>query len=226
MKKVTQSPRILDVVGMQGAQRLLDRLADMLSKIQKALGEYLERERASFPRFYFVGDEDLLEIMGNSKDVARLQKHLKKMFAGVTAIDVGEEDRIITALHSREGERVDLVQPVHTKDIRINDWLKGLEAEMKHTLARLLGMSLAHFQKMDIETVTPEEYMEWLDKFPAQVIALTAEIWWTNQMEIALSDGKGVEGVEKAVSATLALLADSVFEGTNLLLEERRSRLW
>ncbi|VDL72361.1 unnamed protein product [Nippostrongylus brasiliensis] len=212
MKKVTQSPRILDVVGMQGAQRLLDRLADMLSKIQKALGEYLERERASFPRFYFVGDEDLLEIMGNSKDIARLQKHLKKMFAGVTAIDVGEEDRIITALNSREGEKVDLVQPVHTKDVRINDWLKALESEMKHTLARLLGQSLVHFAKMDIDNVTPEEYMEWLDKYPAQVIGLTAEIWWSNQMEIALSDGKNVQSVEQAVSSTLALLADSVLK--------------
>lgn len=65
MKKVTASPRILDVVNMQGAQRVLERLADILTKIQKALGEYLERERSSFPRFYFVGDEDLLEIMGN-----------------------------------------------------------------------------------------------------------------------------------------------------------------
>lgn len=65
MKKVTAAPRILDVVNMQGAQRVLERLADMLAKIQKALGEYLERERSSFPRFYFVGDEDLLEIMGN-----------------------------------------------------------------------------------------------------------------------------------------------------------------
>lgn len=43
-----------------------------------------------------MGDEDLLEIMGNSKDIARLQKHLKKMFAGVTAISVGEEDRIVS----------------------------------------------------------------------------------------------------------------------------------
>uniref|UniRef100_A0A1I7XRM1 DHC_N2 domain-containing protein n=1 Tax=Heterorhabditis bacteriophora TaxID=37862 RepID=A0A1I7XRM1_HETBA len=162
MKKVTSSPRILDVVGMQGAQRLLERLADMLSKIQKALGEYLERERASFPRFYFVGDEDLLEIMGNSKDIARLQKHLKKMFAGVTAIDVGEEDRIITALHSREGERVELMQPVHTKDVRINDWLKAFESEMRHTLSRLLGTCLLHFAKLDISL----EYMEWLDKYP------------------------------------------------------------
>ncbi|CAI4230233.1 unnamed protein product [Auanema sp. JU1783] len=212
MKKVTAAPRILDVVHMQGAQRLLERLADMLAKIQKALGEYLERERSSFPRFYFVGDEDLLEIMGNSKDISRLQKHLKKMFAGVSAIDVGEEDKIITALHSREGERVELVQPVATKDIRINDWLKALESEMKHSLARKLAASLLHFSKLDIEVVKPDEYMEWLDKYPAQVIGLTAEIWWSNQMEATLADGKGVEGVEKAVAATLALLADSVLK--------------
>ena len=81
MKKVSKSPMVVDVLNIQGVQRSLERLADLLGKIQKALGEYLERERASFPRFYFVGDEDLLEIIGNSKNIARLQKHFKKMFA-------------------------------------------------------------------------------------------------------------------------------------------------
>jgi hypothetical protein len=80
--QVSASPRILDVVHIQGAQKILERLAEQLSKVQKALGEYLERERNSFPRFYFVGDEDLLEILGNSKDLVRVQKHFKKMFAG------------------------------------------------------------------------------------------------------------------------------------------------
>ncbi len=67
MKKVYKSPFVLDVLNIPGVQKSLERLADLLSKIQKALGEYLERERANFPRFYFVGDEDLLEIIGNSK---------------------------------------------------------------------------------------------------------------------------------------------------------------
>lgn len=70
MKKVFKSPFVLDVLNIAGVQKSLERLADLLSKIQKALGEYLERERSSFPRFYFVGDEDLLEIIGNSKDVS------------------------------------------------------------------------------------------------------------------------------------------------------------
>ncbi|KAJ2891555.1 dynein heavy chain, partial [Coemansia aciculifera] len=83
MKKVYKSPFVLDVLNLPNIQRSLERLLDLLGKIQKALGEYLERERSSFPRFYFVGDEDLLEIIGNAKDVPRIQKHLRKMFAGL-----------------------------------------------------------------------------------------------------------------------------------------------
>lgn len=106
MKKVSKSPMVMEVLNIPGVQRSLERLADLLGKIQKALGEYLERERTSFPRFYFVGDEDLLEIIGNSKNVARLQKHFKKMFAGVASICLNEDNTIITGIASREGEEV------------------------------------------------------------------------------------------------------------------------
>lgn len=77
MKKVSKSALILEVINIEGLQRSLERLSDLLGKIQKALGEYLERQRAAFPRFYFVGDEDLLEIIGNSKDIYKIQKHLR-----------------------------------------------------------------------------------------------------------------------------------------------------
>jgi hypothetical protein len=76
MRKVAKSPLVLDILNIQGIQKTLERLAELLAKIQKALGEYLERERSSFPSFYFVGDEDLLEIIGNSKNVPRLQRCL------------------------------------------------------------------------------------------------------------------------------------------------------
>ena len=66
----------------------LDRLVDILTKIQKSLGDYLEKQRAAFARFYFVGDEDLLEIIGNAKDPGKIQKHIKKMFAGIAALDL------------------------------------------------------------------------------------------------------------------------------------------
>ena len=75
MKKVGSSPFVLEVLNIPNLQKTLERLSELLAKIQKALGDYLERERNIFPRFYFVGDEDLLEIVGNSKNVMRIQKH-------------------------------------------------------------------------------------------------------------------------------------------------------
>ena len=50
LKKVEKSPLVLDVIAIPNVQKLLERLADSLTKIQKALGEYLERQRAAFPR--------------------------------------------------------------------------------------------------------------------------------------------------------------------------------
>ena len=40
----------------------------------------------SFLRLYFVGDADLLEITGNSKDILRIMKHLSEMFAGISML--------------------------------------------------------------------------------------------------------------------------------------------
>jgi dynein heavy chain 1 len=43
-------------------------------------------QRSAFARFYFVGDEDLLEIIGNSKDVKNVQRHFAKMYAGIQTL--------------------------------------------------------------------------------------------------------------------------------------------
>ncbi len=55
-----------------------------------------------------MGDEDLLEIIGNSKNVVRLQKHMKKMFAGVHQLILDEDEGIVLGISSREGEEVSL----------------------------------------------------------------------------------------------------------------------
>ncbi|KAI1728166.1 dynein heavy chain and region d6 of dynein motor domain-containing protein [Ditylenchus destructor] len=211
MKKVAANPRILDVVNIQGAQKILERLLDMLSKIQKALGEYLERERSSFPRFYFVGDEDLLEILGNSKDIVRVQKHLKKMFAGIMGIDYNEETKIISAIVSREGEKVALANPVNINNVpKVNDWLRELETQMRQSLAKLLSASLAEFSKFDFDQLNRDDYVTWLDKYPAQIIWLSSVTWWTSAVEKCLSKGENSSNALTLVQNSLQLLSDSV----------------
>jgi len=42
----------------------------------------LQEKRSAFPRFYFIGDDDLLEILGQATNPSVIQSHLKKLFAG------------------------------------------------------------------------------------------------------------------------------------------------
>ncbi|ETE61722.1 Cytoplasmic dynein 1 heavy chain 1, partial [Ophiophagus hannah] len=218
MKKVSKSPLVMDVLNIQGVQRSLERLADLLGKIQKALGEYLERERASFPRFYFVGDEDLLEIIGNSKNVAKLQKHFKKMFAGVSSIILNEDNSIVLGISSREGEEVIFKTPVSiTEHPKINEWLTLVEEEMRVTLAKLLAESETEIEIFGKATsIDPATYISWIDKYQAQLVVLSAQIAWSENVESALNsiggggDSTPLQSVLTNVEATLTVLADSV----------------
>ncbi|XP_017053188.1 dynein heavy chain, cytoplasmic isoform X2 [Drosophila ficusphila] len=219
MKKVTKSPKVMDVLNIPAVQRSLERLADLLGKIQKALGEYLERERTSFPRFYFVGDEDLLEIIGNSKNIARLQKHFKKMFAGVAAILLNEENNVILGISSREGEEVHFINPVSTVEHpKINEWLSLVEKQMRFTLASLLAQAVQDIKQFRDGKIDPKAYMEWCDKYQAQIVVLAAQILWSEDVESALqqasenNQSKPMQRVLGNVESTLNVLADSVLQ--------------
>ena len=205
LKKVYKSPFILDVLNISGVQKSLERLAELLNKIQKALGEYLERERLSFPRFYFVGDEDLLEIIGNSNDTMRIAKHFRKMFAGLSGL-LMEDETSITGFTSKEGEQVPLKSPISlVKTPKINDWLAALENNMKSTLAELLSEAVLAFEQLTSSSqIDDNEFTGYMDSFPAQIAVLATQVVWTTNVDSALSNGG--EGLQDLFNTSLRLL--------------------
>ena len=227
LKKVYKSPLVLDVMNISGVQKSLERLAELLLKIQKALGEYLERERISFPRFYFVGDEDLLEIIGNSNDITRISKHFRKMFAGLAGLVMDEESTII-GFTSKEGEEVQLKRPLSiVKTPRINDWLTALESNMKSSLAELLGEAVLAFQALcDTSIIDHNTFKEYLSRFPAQIVVLGTQVAWSTSVESALaSGGTDLPSLYDLQVKLLELLATMVLEDLDHLTRKKCEHL-
>ena len=57
--------RVVAILKIGSVKSILQTMLDRLERCQKSLNEFLEEKRSSFPRFYFIGDDDLLQILGH-----------------------------------------------------------------------------------------------------------------------------------------------------------------
>ncbi|KAK0388532.1 hypothetical protein NLU13_4775 [Sarocladium strictum] len=227
MKKANKTPYVLDVLNIANVQKSLERLAEMLNKIQKALGEYLEKERVSFPRFYFVGDEDLLEMIGNSNDTLRIAKHFKKMFAGLSGLVMNDESTI-SGFTSKEGETVMLKKEISlAKTPRINDWLALLEGGMKATLAELLAEAIEQYNPIfESDNIDRNVLNNFMTAFPSQIVVLATQAVWTTAVEECLaSGGKTLQALFEKEVQVLRVLADTVLGDLEVILRKKCEQL-
>eukprot|EP00808_Paulinella_micropora_P012801 g22584.t1 len=198
----------------------LEGYAETLNGIQKALGDYLEKQRSAFPRFYFVGDEDLLEIIGNAKNPVKLIRHLPKMFAGMSSLNIEKDGTLITGMISREGEEVPFMSPIDVAAAStIHEWLSSLEHQMRATLVSLLQEAMTEQMRWEKsgtnQLVVPERFFLFVDKFPAQIVNVAVQVSWTTRVEECLKKkGQGLADAYKYMVETLKILASRILEPT------------
>eukprot|EP01155_Anaeramoeba_flamelloides_P010253 Anaeramoba_flamelloidesa325155_517.p1 GENE.a325155_517~~a325155_517.p1 ORF type:complete len:3661 (-),score=1024.13 a325155_517:18-11000(-) len=224
MKKVAQKPNILDVINIPNLQKTLERLKEMLKKVEKALGQYLEKQRAAFPRFYFVGDPDLLEIIGNSKQIDRIQRHFKKMFAGIASLKMETDNTVIGGMISSEGETIEFpIKIEYKKYVKIDEWMSKLESQMRESLILLLEDAMNEFPKiLSIDKkVDIEKLIDWIDKTPDQIVILTFQIMWTMDTENAIPKRNGLKNLLNRIQEILGLFANKVLFDMKPLLRKK-----
>lgn len=79
---------------------MLSDMSAKLEEIQKALDMYLETKRQLFPRFYFLSNDDVLEILGQSQNAEAMQPHLKKCFDNINKLRIEKAGKLDYSRHT------------------------------------------------------------------------------------------------------------------------------
>jgi len=137
-----------------------------LEDIQKSLDMYLETKKVIFPRFYFISNDDLLEILGKSKNPNDVQQHLKKLFDNLKSLklqkaSIGSKTEA-THMYSQEGEEVPFSGAL-TLEGPVEAWLCDVESTMRSSLKDLLRQCKAALKK------SLNKRDKWLKEWPGQV---------------------------------------------------------
>ena len=90
MERINKDRNAYRALIVKGFINILQDLNKKLEYIQKNLNQFLEGKRSLFPRFYFLSNDDLLEIIGQAKDPEPIQKHIKKIFEGTNTLGINK----------------------------------------------------------------------------------------------------------------------------------------
>ncbi|XP_066516038.1 dynein axonemal heavy chain 6 isoform X2 [Hoplias malabaricus] len=192
MMKVNRLPNALRAATQPGLLELFQNNNALLDQIQKCLEAYLESKRVIFPRFYFLSNDELLEILAQTRNPQAVQPHLRKCFDAISRLDFallppsssmeaeGEKhySNDILSMISPEGEKVMLGKGLKARG-NVEEWLGKVEEAMFSSLRRLSKSAIADYQN--------KARVEWVVAgHPSQVVLTISQLMWCRDMDNCL----------------------------------------
>ncbi|BFZ08761.1 hypothetical protein BsWGS_11799 [Bradybaena similaris] len=182
MAKCVKNPRVLEACTTVG---VLEKIIDsnvLLDKINRGLNAYLEKKRLFFPRFFFLSNDEMLEILSETKDPLRVQPHLKKCFEGIAKLDFDSE-LVIHGMYSSEGESVQFSYTIDTNEAKgaVEKWLLQVQNCMLVSVRDVVEESIEEYQN------TPRK--QWVQEWPGQVVICVGSVFWTQEVHEAINMG-------------------------------------
>uniref|UniRef100_A0A1B6CZR9 AAA+ ATPase domain-containing protein n=2 Tax=Clastoptera arizonana TaxID=38151 RepID=A0A1B6CZR9_9HEMI len=215
MNRARQLVNVIDVcVGDETMGQLLPHLLEQLESCQKSLTGYLEQKRLIFPRFFFVSDPALLEILGQASDSHSIQNHLTSVFENISKVEFSEKeyDKIIS-ICSREDEIIGLEKEIMCIG-GVEHWLGGLLNQAKLSLGGVITNVYEFMNEPDFTM------LEMVAKFPAQVGLLGLQMLWTRDSEFAMTNFKYDKTIMRTTNDYFLNLLNQLIEQTTLDLSK------
>ncbi|KAL7748727.1 hypothetical protein RI367_005881 [Sorochytrium milnesiophthora] len=179
MKYVSVDKHVLKVCEMPNLLTRLHESNAELELIQKGLNHYLEVKRLFFPRFFFLSNDEMLEILSETRDPLRVQPHLKKCFEGINALKF-EDNLDISGMYSGQKEYIKFIGKISTAEAAgaVEKWLLDVEKSMIASMRDVVAQSYTAYKDQ------PRE--EWVLQWPGQAVLTISQVFWTREVEMSI----------------------------------------
>jgi len=178
MDVVQAAPKAVDAPNVENLLEDLDESNRQLDIVEKGLNDFLDTKKMAFPRFFFLSNDELLEILSEGKDPLRVQPFMKKCFEAVQKVEFTEQITMKTIV-SVEGESVPLCKEIDPAETgAVEKWMLEFEDVMKDSLLKVTRESVVSY------TEKPRE--EWILDWPGQVVIGASQVHWTEEVTNAI----------------------------------------
>ncbi|KAF8821953.1 dynein heavy chain family protein, partial [Cardiosporidium cionae] len=181
MRNMKDTPTALEAATCPDNLNQLKSLTVSMEFIWRSLEHYLKTKRKEFPRFYFLSDAELLEILSNSRDPLSVQIHLRKCFENLLGLTFKQGAKFIevVGIEGVDGESVQFTKGFKARG-PVEKWLPLLEDAMVKTLRECLKACIKLCLKEELDIL----HME----YPAQVVSCARQIVWCSRVEQTIQD--------------------------------------
>ncbi|XP_070577565.1 LOW QUALITY PROTEIN: dynein axonemal heavy chain 6-like [Ptychodera flava] len=223
MRRTEDRPNALRSATAPGVLEILQASNSNLEKIQKCLEDYLETKRLVFPRFYFLSNDELLDILAQSKNPDAVQPHLGKCFGNIKTLEIVRLPKLpptVRTMISAEGEAISMPKNVRARG-PVESWLGSVETAMFDTVKRC--MKFARDDKKILNLWKPEaveklkeslnkwgdDFESWVLSHPGQVVLTVVQIMFNRDVLSGFKDSNP--------NASLTLTRDKLVGHLNTL---------
>uniref|UniRef100_T1J4J2 AAA+ ATPase domain-containing protein n=1 Tax=Strigamia maritima TaxID=126957 RepID=T1J4J2_STRMM len=159
MRKTNKLPVAMLAAIQPGMLESFQNCISLLDQVMKCLDAYLESKCMIFSRFFFLSNDELLEILTQGRNPLAVQPHLRKCFDGIIGLEFNYEEsesgalvatNEILQMFSAENEHVNMTKGLKARG-NVEDWLQRVEESMRQSVKKAIRMALSDYGEKAFE---------------------------------------------------------------------------
>lgn len=200
LNKAWQIKNVKVAFNENGLFNKLEKIQEMLDLCKKSLADFLDGRRRQFPRYYFVSEADLLDILSNGSRPEKILQHIPKVYLSTKTLTLSSENQsasgrpIATEFIAGVGSEVCTFEPPVPLEGKVEIYMQTVLDAQKLSIFRTVKRSLVRYHEMPRpEWILSKDDESQRPKDPAQTTLLVLAVNYVQEVEDSfreISSGK------------------------------------